>query len=170
MAGFDLPTSRNWRAPELEAFVQAQLLHPETSLKEVSKRCLGTMAYLATPYSKVALDDDGEWNATASLECGARAGYWARPLALSGVTAISPISQAVEMIHADFRCTRLDPMDAEFWENWCRPLLVASRSVIVPPIDGWDESEGIWHEVRAALMARKCVYLLRGFEDAELGA
>ena len=41
----------------------------------------------------------------------------------------------------------LDPLDAGFWENWCRPLLNVSCGVVVPDIDGWAQSGGVYREV-----------------------
>ena len=165
MADFDLPAARDWRAPAFEAFAQAQLFHRDVSLIDVAQHCRGSLSYLATPYSKVALDAWGDWCPSTSLECAEQAGLCARSLALAGVTAISPIIQAVEMVHADFRDERLDPLDAEFWEAWCRPLLAASWYVIVPPIDGWAESDGIWLEVRTALQFGRSGFLNREGED-----
>jgi hypothetical protein len=156
---FDLAAPR-WDDPRLRPFVQAGLLHRNAAQSDVVKGCGGRLCYLATPYSKVTLRDyDGEWCPSASMEAARNAGIWARSLSIDGVTAISPIIQAVEMIHTNFS-DWLDPLDFEFWEDWSHPLLCASGPVIVPPIEGWAESLGIWREAVFALERNRPVYLI----------
>ena len=167
MSDFDLPHTLNWNAPALDAYARACLLHRGAGLADVIRHGRGQLSYLATPYSKLARDDDGAFSIAGSLECAARAARWARLLALEGITAVSPIIQAVEMVHADGIDPQLDPLDERFWEGWCRPLLNACGGVIVPPIPGWAESEGIWVEVCAALRAQRPVFLIR--PGAEFG-
>lgn len=155
-----LPLIRDWGHSALDVFAGACLLQRDAGLSDVVAHARGRLAYLATPYSKIALCDCGAWRQGASLEAAVRAALWGRALAAEGVTAVSPIIQAVEMVHADL-ADLLDPLDAKFWEDWCRPLLAASGVVIVPPIPGWDESEGIWTEVRDALHRNCRVFLIR---------
>lgn len=168
MSDFDLPHMRNWDSPVFERFAQAGLFHRDARLADIVAHCRGRLSYLATPYTKLARYDDGEFDPTESLECAMRAARWARLFALEGVTAVSPIVQAVEMVHADFVDQRLDPLDVYFWEGWCRPLLNAAGAVIVPPLSGWDGSDGIWAEVREALSAQRPVFLVRPGENLDL--
>ena len=167
MSEFDLPHMRNWDAPALNAYARACLFHRDAGLADVISHARGRLAYLATPYSKIALCGCGAWHQGASLEAAVRAARWAKVLAAEGVTAVSPIVQAVEMVHADL-ADMLDPLDEVFWEGWCRPLLAASEVVIVPPIPGWQESEGIWIEVCAALRSNRRVFQIGEGEGVAL--
>lgn len=160
MSDVQLPSLRDWGCSALDAYADACLLRRDAGLADVISHARGRLAYLATPYSKNALCDCGAWRPGASLEAAVRAARWAKVLAAEGVTAVSPIVQAVEMVHADLS-NMLDPLDAVFWEGWCRPLLAASGVVIVPPIQGWKDSEGIWGEVCAALRSNSGVFLIR---------
>ena len=116
----DLPRTRNWNAPALDTYARACLLRSDARLGDVISHSRGCLSYLATPYSKLARDDDGAFSSAGSLECAARAARWARLLALEGITAVSPIIQAVEMVHVDVIDPQLDPLDERFWEGWCR--------------------------------------------------
>jgi len=163
MSDFDLPKTCDWGHMALGAYAGAGLLYRDAPLAAVVAQARGQMAYLATPYSKIAVGDDGVWDPGRSLEAAVGAARWGMLLAAEGVTAVSPIVQAVEMVHAD-RAQLLDPLDAVFWERWCRPLLDASDMVIVPPMSGWQHSDGIWAEICAAL-GRQCrVFLISNRE------
>ncbi|MBC7154577.1 MAG: DUF1937 family protein [Rhodobacteraceae bacterium] len=154
-----LPIRRDWGHAALDAYAGAHLLVRGVGPDEVARLAGGRLAYLATPYSKIACCNFGAWHAHASIEAAVRAARWARELALLGVTAVSPVIQAVEMVHANVD-NPLNPLDAEFWGRWCQPLLDASGLVVVPPIPGWRESDGIWREVRAALCSNRQVFLI----------
>lgn len=154
-----LPVAIDWRHPALFDAEVSGLLHCGADHGLVTARLRGRLVYLATPYRCIAVGGDGAWDVARSLDAGLAAARWARDLAADGCTAISPIVQAVEMIHAD-RIGLLDPLDGDFWESWCRPLLAASAAVIVPPIPGWRDSAGIWREVREALHWQKRVFLI----------
>lgn len=114
------------------------------------------LVYLATPYSRIALNDLGNWSFHASAEAMERASRAAAKLAKAGVSAVSPIVMAADMCHSD---VTLDPLDAPFWSSWCAPLLAASHAIVVPDIPGWDRSVGIWHEVLEALSRNKPVHV-----------
>lgn len=124
------------------------------------------LVYLASPYSKIAVDGDGRWCAGRSADAGVRASMWSARFADAGVTAISPIMLSVDMCalrvpslrFADMPPLRLDPLDAAFWTRWCFPLLISCDAVVVPPIEGRDRSEGVWGEVVTALGASKTVF------------
>lgn len=165
MLDFQTPMSRDWDHPVLARFVQAGLLHRDAKLNDVINFGRGQLCYLATPYSKAAVLECGKWDPGASAACSVCAAEWSRLLALDGITAVSPIIQAVEMVHVDYFEPHLDPLDAQFWEGWCRPLLAASGVVIVPPIPGWKDSDGIWGEVCQALRLNRPVFLISPGEE-----
>ncbi|WP_306131023.1 DUF1937 family protein [Roseovarius sp. MMSF_3350] len=132
----------------------------DATMSEVVSECRGRLCYLATPYSKMVLDDAGRWSREKSITAAILAGRWVRDFALDGVTALSPIALCCAALDADHVTGYLDPLDAVFWENWCRPMLNASGAVIVPPLPGWQESVGIGVEVRAALQIGLPVYVM----------
>ena len=116
----------------------------------------GAPVYLATPYSKRATRA-GKWAHDLSLYASAQAAREMSRLARVGITAVSPIVQAAEMVHSEVAEAvdgkpRLDPLDGEFWERWCRPLLDTCCAIVVPNIEGWEQSAGIHHEVMTVLM------------------
>ncbi len=165
MNEMQLPVRRDWRSPVLDHYIEAAMLVRDATVADVVSRCRSRLCYLATPYTKIARHPDGGYCPTGSLEAAAKAARWARLLALEGITAVSPIVQSVEMVNANLINGDLDPLDQVFWENWCRALLRASAVVVVPPIPGWDESDGIWTEVRLALEWQMQVLLIRPGEQ-----
>ncbi|MGV6840590.1 MAG: DUF1937 family protein [Planktomarina sp.] len=162
------PQGPDWDNPNLIPFQAGELLYRNADLGMVADHCCGSLCYLATPYSRVAVYDDGEWSPCESLQCSDRAARWARHFALDGVTAISPIIQSVGMLHCDLGGD-LDALDAAFWENWCRPLLVATGPVIIPPIPGWNHSVGIWREAIYALEHNRSVFVIDPNAVPDLG-
>ncbi|SDW77685.1 DUF1937 family protein [Roseicitreum antarcticum] len=149
------------------------LLHLGAGVGRVARHAPAGIQYLATPFTKLVRGPGGTYCATAAFDASARAGLHARRLALAGVTAISPIVQAVEIC-----ATRPgigagaglpDPLDEAFWADWCRPLLWASRSVIVPAIPGWSKSVGVWREVVWALDRNMPVFVYAGGLEGDDG-
>ena len=140
-----------------EARDGGSLLHVGAGPEEVAARCRGTLVYLATPYSREALDARGAWCPNRSIEQGMRAALHAARLARAGVTAVSPVVQAAEMVSVAHAL--IDPLDDGFWEAWCRPLLSACGAVAVPDLAGWDRSRGIWREVVWALERNRPVFV-----------
>ena len=129
--------------------------------------------YLASPYSREAVDVLGAWSYELSNLAARRAARACADLLTHGVMAVSPIVQAVWMINASgaFEGQRrggvrfvpsLDPLDAGLWMDWCQPLLNVCGAVVVPDIPGWQESNGIWAEVAQALTRNVPVYLYGG--------
>lgn len=158
-----LPEVCDWSAPAFDYFAQCDLFYRDCELETAARYLRGRLVYLATPYSKVVVDAAGQFRPQRSFVAGQRAAVWARRLAVEGVTAVSPIVQAASMVsaHSAFEPAPLDPLDAVFWGAWCLPLLRASRAVVVPPIPGWRESDGIWHEVRTALHGMRPVFVIK---------
>lgn len=168
MLEFKLPVSPDWTHPNLESCA-GSLLQRDAMLADGVSHCRGQLAYLATPYSKIAVNNNGVWDYSASMVAMTRAARWARMLAIEGATAISPIIQSVEMVHAGVSLASLatlDPLDATFWENWCSPLLAKADVVIVPPIHGWAESAGVWVEACTALKSARRVFLIKPGEGS----
>lgn len=124
----------------------------------------GAMVYLATPYSKEVVGEDGGWSYELSLLRQAEASYEARRLGEAGITAISPIAQSAAMCHLTARGPRwglgpLDPLDAGWWTEWCRPLLRLAPAVVVPDLPGWWRSAGILEEAEAKIAQGGLVFL-----------
>lgn len=144
--------------PALVATVPSVILRRADPAR-IARDCRSRQMYLATPYTRVVQDENGAWCAERSGLAGLEAARWLARLAVLGVSAVSPILQAVEMVGSGVE-PDLDPLDEDFWTRWCAPLLQASGGVIVPPLPGWDRSRGVWHEARAALSANQPVYLV----------
>lgn len=143
----------------------APLLHVGAGVDVVARHARGRLVYLATPYSREAVTVAGAWNFGRSVEVVVRAARAARGYALAGVSAVSPVVMAGEMCHADHACggaAVLDPLDAVFWERWCRPLLHSSAALAVPALPGWAQSRGIWREVLWALERNVPVFVEAG--------
>ncbi|MDO6523247.1 DUF1937 family protein [Shimia thalassica] len=142
------------------------LVMRDAALMDVVDSCRGSVAYLASPYSNIAVKPDGQWCPVRSDGAAFEAGRWAAICAVNGLTAVSPVIQTVSMMSADVG-DGLCPLDQCFWADWCAPLLRACGGVVVPPIEGWRESEGVWHEVCRAVECNVPVWLLR--TGAEFG-
>lgn len=136
------------------------LLHVDAGFDATIAACRGRLAYLATPYTRNVIDRDGLFSPVLSMEMQTRAARWAWRFAIGGVTAMSPIVQACSMLAVDFE-QHLDPLGDAFWSGWCQPMLMASGSVIVPAIYGWEKSTGIWREVCWAIDHNVPVWLVR---------
>lgn len=92
-----------------------------------------TLAYLATPYSKT-----GDLHAAYCDACALAA-----RLILAGVNVFSPISHSHGIAeHGD-----IDPLDQQFWKEADHVFLVKCDTLIVAQMDGWDQSNGIAHEI-----------------------
>lgn len=131
------------------------LIHFGQTPEMVARKAAG-LIYVATPYTKLAVDDAGRWSQVESLVAAERAARASCRLAALGLTAISPIVQAAAMCHAS---AALDPLDVVFWPRWCAPLLSRSSAVVIPDLPGWDQSDGIWHEAREAVGMNKPVFV-----------
>lgn len=127
---------------------QSGLVVDNAGIGAVTAMCRGRLVYLATPYSKLAVDHDGVWRQELSVAAGQAACEWVWRLTCAGVSVVSPVVQAVEALRYDYSGEAvLDPLDAGFWQAWCRPMLNAADVLVIPPVDGWSESQGIFHEV-----------------------
>lgn len=129
--------------------------------------------YLATPYSRECLDVLDVWSQEESDRMAHRASIAAAHLLAVGVTALSPIVQAVGMVNAtgvvqvqNGRKVRffpaINPLDAAMWVRWCQPLLNVCGAMVVPDIPGWDQSAGVWSEVQFAVARQIPVFIYGG--------
>lgn len=136
------------------------LLHVEMPVDRVAALAGERQAYLATPYSLEVMNDDMQWDVGLSADIEFQTSQWVSEFAAQGVLTVSPILLACAACFADFN-RRLDPLDDAFWSRCCQPLLVASGHVIVPPMQGWQRSRGVWREVCWALQSNVPVWLVR---------
>lgn len=100
-------------------------------------------AYLASPYSLEAVDAEGNFERWRSWRAASQASRVQHALMAHGITAVSPIVQADAMVFAG---PEVDPLDDGLWHRWCRPMMNASRAVIVSDQPGWHRSRGVWAE------------------------
>lgn len=109
----------------------------------------GAFWYLASPFTRRAAPR-GYYDEDAAADAAHDAAEWAATLELEGISAFSPIAQAVAMVSAMGE-EPMDPLNADRWMEWCLPFLHAAHGVVVPDITGWRESDGVAEEVRTAL-------------------
>lgn len=166
--GMDFPRQPDW-AWLKATFPNDVLLRVDCPFIEVVGRVSGRMAYLATPYTRLVLDDDHCWNSGLSVDVEIRTARWIRHFAIEGATVVSPIVLACAVIHADME-GNIDPLDDRFWSRWCQPILQAAGSVIVPAIEGWDASLGVWREACWALQHNVPVFLVAAGSEYSEGA
>lgn len=115
---------------------------------------IGRPVYLATPYSAYAALGDGD----RAEELAAK---WVARIAEDDVLAVSPVILGHRaMVAGGASGQALERRDHGWWMRRCLPILHASRALVIADIDGWDESEGIEIEVRAAAaMSKPIVWL-----------
>ncbi len=127
--------------------------------------------YLATPYSRRAVDEAGVFNPARSREAIDCAVYESARLLQEGVSAISPISISGAMIHANLErgwgLDLPDPLDGRAWALWCGPLIDASCAVVVPDIDGALQSDGVRQEVLYAISRNRRVFFYESGSASE---
>lgn len=124
---------------------------------------VGGLVYLASPYSKLVCDRAGVWDYRLSYDAQRAPAVECLHLMRLGVTAVSPVVQSVELIHASMTgiapIPTVDPLDADLWQPWCNRLLDAARAVVVPEIHGWSDSVGVMAEVERATARQMPVFV-----------
>jgi len=124
--------------------------------------------YLATPYSRLALDPAGAFSFPLATKAARRAVLALRDVTLAGVGAISPIVQSHAIIASMWHEAEGDEgarqvaafaLDAAYWERVNRPHLNVCRAIYVPAVPGWDRSTGIAVEVEAMLARNRPVMI-----------
>lgn len=138
------------------------LLDLRASIVDVSRRLEGRQVYLAAPFSKQVVDPYSgrfeTWRGDAVVQEAAR---WSAMLSANRVTAVSPVVLSSAMLGADMGGV-LDPLNSGFWRNFCAPILASSSAVIVPPIAGAMDSEGVFYAAAYALRRNTRVMVMRG--------
>ena len=123
--------------------------------------------YLATPYSKRTVED-GAWSLFASIDLMLEAAGEVARLKSVGVSAFSPIVLSAAVVHAADHAAdpkefdEHHPLDAAAWLRWCQPFLNVCGAVVVPAIEGWDQSAGIKAEVAFAVQRGVLVFVYAG--------
>lgn len=106
--------------------------------------------YLGTVYSKHKGGIE-----QAFIEASQQAAILTR----AGVPIFSPIAHTHPIaIHGN-----IDPLDHKIWLEADRTLMEAARGMIVCQMDGWRESYGIDHEIKAfERMGKPIIYMTPG--------
>lgn len=163
------PKTPNWEWLLSSEYVDRGILTANMGFDEIACEASGLLCYLATPYSREVVDAHGDWQQQYSEIIAEKTALWSGLFAAKGITVVSPILLSASMVHAD-TLAQLEPLDAAFWETWCAPLLFNSQRVIVPPVNGWRESLGIWREVEWSCKQSRKIYLSQaGFETKGQG-
>ena len=157
-----LPKSPDWGCAALDVYRALAVFSEGVDVAALAHRVRGRLVYLATPYSKVVVNPEGYWCASKSWDAALAANTWVVRFACVGVTAISPVVLTDAIADSYEGDEAPDPLDHEFWMQWCAPLLAKCDAVVVPPIEGWSDSDGIWAEACAALTTNRPVFLLAG--------
>lgn len=140
-----------------------ELCRFNSSPGHVAATCFGgAPVYLATPYSRRAVDSEGRFDASRSRAAIDFAVYESARLLEFGVSALSPIAISGAMVHANlekgWRLALPDPLDGRTWERWCGPLIDASCAVVVPDPPGSLQSQGVRQEVLYAISRNRRVF------------
>lgn len=157
----DFPSAPDWAA--LHDY-EGVTLRRDIDMTDM-RHFLSRLVYLATPYSRRAVDENGAWHLDLSIAVATEASAWSWRLTRAGLSVVSPIMLSAQMVHDEYAAERpapdaIDPLDHRTWEAWCRPMLAACDVVAIPPIKGWDVSHGVWREAVAALAVNKTVLIL----------
>ncbi|MCW1934553.1 DUF1937 family protein [Pararhodobacter zhoushanensis] len=138
------------------------LVHWGQSSRDVAHRASG-LVYLATPYTKRAAPG-GVFDWAAAESAARDAAECANVLSLLARTAVSPVVMAHQMIAAGRgkpwqRIVEAHALDADFWSDWCGPMLWACRFVYVPNLPGWRECDGVARAIAQAHDAGKVILI-----------
>ena len=136
------------------------LLTNAADLLDVARVSRGRFCYLATPFAG-AVVRRGRFRRGFADVVASEAALWCLWGAANGLTLVSPVAHAMSMLEQDLGGT-LDPLDRDFWQRWTLPLLQAAGGVVVPPMEGWQQSDGVWRACGWALRHNIRVFLLRG--------
>lgn len=127
----------------------------ETAALDVPR---GARVYLATPVSQYLA-------AGAADLCIFLAGEWQAWLLSEGFPAICPALLTVPPLFArgdDPVGQMLQAMDHEWWMRHCLAWMEVCHWCVVPPIEGWQESQGVREEAWWFARQGRPVRLLRG--------
>lgn len=115
----------------------------------------GKLWYLASPYSKRRTGDGGPDDE------GLRRAYYEAVAACAALTrqrlsVISPILHS----HTVGVAGRFDLLDGAMWHRINAPLVKAAGGMLVLPVTGWLDSEGIQLEIQAFVRNARPIYML----------
>ena len=160
MMGVDVrfPNRPDWDWLRLK-YHGMNLLFCDADLLDVARVMRGQFGYLATPFTG-PVHQGGRYRAAQADVLASEAALWALWGAVHRLTLVSPVVNSMAMLAQDLGGT-LDPLDRDFWQGWCLPLLHGCGGVVVPPISGWDRSDGVWRACCYALRHNMRVFLLR---------
>ncbi|MBC7156226.1 MAG: DUF1937 family protein [Rhodobacteraceae bacterium] len=134
------------------------LVHLDATMGAAAGTLAGRAAYLATPYTAYARAADGGFDARGGERAARLSAMWLAEALEAGVAAHCPvIASHVAVVQG--ACV-LDPLDGAAWESLNAPVLAACAGVVVPPIDRWRGSAGIWREVGATLRWQRPVFVI----------
>lgn len=105
----------------------------------------GTLAYLATVYSKHEGGIEVAFREAATL---------AARLMLTGINVYSPIAHT----HPLAIYGKLNPLDHSIWLPFDEAIMSRCDVLIVAHMDGWQESKGIAHEILFFERMRKPIF------------
>ena len=130
-------------------FAGSGLLHWPVSVTEVFRRARGQTAVLAVPYAELK---------TGRAKAAQEAANW-RAKMMRGLTCVSPAVDAEALITKGRKAA--NPADSSSgWLEMTRRYLNAVELVIIPPIQGWDQSREV-HQIAEALLRADCpVYVI----------
>ena len=111
--------------------------------------------YLASPYTKRATGDGD------AQDEGLRRAYYeavgaCAALTRQGLTVISPILHS----HVVGVAAKIDLRDGKFWEAVNRPLVEAAGGLLILPVEGWLQSDGMAHEIKSFVERTRPIYIL----------
>jgi hypothetical protein len=151
------------RDPEIAG---SSLVHWGATPAHIARFCGGRLVYLASPVTARAASESAQGDPgwfilqRMALECSLDLDALAR----AGVTAVSPVLQALSMIEArgssERMHGRLGLLDRDGWMRWGGPLLRVCSALVVADRPGWAASRGVAAEVRFALSVNMMVFFM----------
>lgn len=118
----------------------------------------GARVYLSTPISAYLARGEADL-------CLHLAAEWQAWLLSEGIPAICPALLTVPPVFArgdDPVGRMLQAMEHDWWMFHCHAWMDCCHWCVVPPIEGWQESLGVYIEARRFAVAGQPVRLLRG--------
>lgn len=118
----------------------------------------GAMVYVATPVSQYLARGEAQL-------CVQHAADWQGWLLSEGLSPVCPALLTVPALLArgdDHVGQMLQAMDHDWWMRRCLPWMEACAWCLVPPIPGWQASQGAWQEAMDFARRSRPVRLLRG--------
>jgi hypothetical protein len=121
-------------------------------------RLRGRQIYVATPVSQYLARGEAE----IALQLASEAAAYLMSLGLSPVAPAVLTLAAVLARGDDLVGLQLQAMDHDWWMRRCLPWIEASAACVVPPLRGWDTSQGVWREASLFALRQRPVLLLGG--------